>query len=368
MGDKTGIQWTDATWNPIRGCSRISQGCVNCYAERVAARFSGPGQPYEGLAEQRYHLNTIEHRDEQGRYLGQDDLQIYAGPRWTGEVRAIHAQLAQPLRWRRGRRIFVNSMSDLFHEALPVGEIAAVLGVMALAPHHTFQVLTKRADRMGAFFRDYHDGDYERNLNWWINEACQRLPDGLTKGIRLRERLPRVLPLPNVWLGVSAENQATADARIPHLLRTPAAIRFVSAEPLLEEIDLTRINRDSVNSIDALAGTYSYPVPIPHAQINWVIAGAESGPGARPAEVDWYRSLRDQCANAGVALFLKQAINEHYYAYAQSGMARDADGCCDIGIAPGLGSSRKPAGGGHELIGAPYLDGRQYLAFPGLDD
>jgi len=203
MADGTGISWTDATWNPVRGCSRVSEGCRNCYAERVAARFSGPGQPYEDLAD----------RERKGS-------------KWTGVVRLIPAHLADPLRWRRPRRIFVNSMSDLFHESLTNEEIAAVFGVMAAAPQHTFQVLTKRARRM----REWFEWIGTANLDWLRTYAQRALDPTFTK--RYVDR-GTTWPLPNVWIGVSVENQEAADERIPDLVRTPAAVRFLSCEPLL---------------------------------------------------------------------------------------------------------------------------------------
>lgn len=262
MGNKTGIEWTDATWNPVRGCSRVSPGCKHCYAERVAARFCGPGQPYEGLAFRKVTVDGY----------GEDHME----PRWTGEVRLIPEHLADPLRWKRPRRIFVNSMSDLFHEKLSNEEIAAVFGVMAAAPQHTFQVLTKRPEGMREFFR-WMEG-------WGYSDY--RLDGYLADG--------GAWPLPNVWLGVSVENQHYADERIPILLDTPAAIRFVSAEPLLGPVDLLYSAWNGAESLREMAG------------IDWVIVGAESGPGARPMQEDWARSIRDQCAAAGVAFFLKQ--------------------------------------------------------------
>lgn len=198
----TEISWTDRTWNPIRGCSRVSEGCRFCYAEGVAYRFSGPGQPYEGLA-----------RKVNGRAA------------WTGKVRLVESALTEPLSWRKPARIFVNSMSDLFHEHVSDEFIAAVFGVMAAAPQHTFQVLTKRAERMR---------EVVSALSVELVRECT---------LKLTGRMIRgdwMLPLPNVWLGVSCEDQQRADERIPLLLQTPAVVRFVSCEPLLGPIDLSR--------------------------------------------------------------------------------------------------------------------------------
>jgi len=234
MGDKSKIEWTDATWNPVRGCSVVSEGCRNCYAMQVAARFSGEGQAYEGLA----YRNS-------------------SGAHWTGKVRLVEEHLEDPLRWKRPRRIFVNSMSDLFHESLDEIDIGQVFGVMALAKQHTFQVLTKRPARMLSILE--------------TARICFDFDE----------------PLPNVWLGVSVEDQKTADERIPLLMKTPAALRWLSAEPLLGPIDL--------ESIPTLEGS-----------IDWVVVGGESGQGARPMHPDWVRSIGDQCVAAGVPFFFKQ--------------------------------------------------------------
>ena len=290
MADGTGIEWTDATWNPIRGCSRVSEGCRNCYAERVAARFNQPGQPYFGLAKR-----------------------VPGGGRWTGKVKVVEDVLDQPLRWQRPRRIFVNSMSDLFHEQVSNETIERVFAVMALAHWHTFQVLTKRPDRMLEWFRAHR-----QNINVY-DSAVQRLA---AKGPVDWSKMPGDMantrssggtwwPLRNVWLGVSVEDQAAANNRIPLLMETPAAVRFLSCEPLLGPVDATRwvFDRDAAvrrmrNGPAAMnreqADDYIAPC------IDWVIAGGESGPGARPMHPDWPRKLRDDCAAAGVPFFFKQ--------------------------------------------------------------
>jgi protein gp37 len=382
MGDRTGISWCDATWNPIRGCSRVSAGCMNCYAERVAARFSGPGQPYEGLI-----------RVKTNKHVSTND-----GPRivsWSGKVRFVAEHLADPLRWRKPRSIFVNSMSDLFHEQLSNEEIAAVFGVMAAAHWHTHQVLTKRMRRARKWFawldemiehdaelrsgadcalsideaRDVArtallakyaasalDGIGDHNATWWE----QALLDYMSKGHpRASWEVNAVAwPLPNVWLGVSVENQDAADERIPELLATPAAVRFISAEPLLGPVDakLTGCFHEG-------AGTPERPDEFEThtecaARIDWVIAGCESGPGARPCAASWLRSLRDQCADAGVPYFLKQA---HPWMWAAGSKPPPATACDGFGvIAQGPGSRCKPGG----VIELPYLDGKQHAAFP----
>lgn len=295
MSTGTSIEWTDATWNPTVGCSRVSAGCERCYAERFAHRFSGVGQRYEGL--------TV---------LGKQ------GPRWTGEVRLVPARLADPLAWKRPRRIFVNSMSDLFHEKLSDEGIAAVFGVMAAAKRHTFQVLTKRPERMRSWF------------DWVSNETT-----GLMT-IRTSARLvcasaawkvmghsagsvvePSAWPLPNVWIGVSVEDQKTADERIPMLLQTPAAVRWVSYEPALGPIDFERVQWPQKHRVDVLrGGTWELGQGTAlegfcnHSDmetVDWIVVGGESGPGARPFNLAWARSTLDQCRAAGVPAFFKQA-------------------------------------------------------------
>lgn len=290
-----GIVWTDQTWNPVRGCSRVSEGCRNCYAERVAARFSDRFQPYEGLARR-----------------------TPSGPRWTGKVVPVEEHLLDPLRWKTPRRIFVNSMSDLFHENLPDEAIDMIFAVMALCPQHQFQILTKRP---------------ERQLRY-VDSACGRIADRVMEMRKARGDMGCVGPLPhlspgstwwplaNVWLGVSVEDQATADELIPLLQETPAAVRWVSAEPLLGPIDLCCVGHEVEEwdgVIDALRGfTWieewlddfgkerrrhrCQTVP----KLDWVVVGGESGTGARPMHPDWARSLRDQCQTAGVPFLFKQ--------------------------------------------------------------
>lgn len=269
MSENSKIEWTDSTWNPIRGCTRVSEGCRNCYAERVAARFSGEGQPYEGLA----------------RMTSQ-------GPLWTGKIKLVEEHLNDPLRWKKPRLIFVNSMSDLFHEGVPDSFIDRVFAVMALSPQHTFQVLTKRPERMSRYL-------------WSAERRVASLA-----GYSTNEGDWYKWPLKNVWLGVSIEDQKTADERIPLLLQTPAAVRWLSAEPLLGPINF----RWEPYAHEATGETYREYLER-HGKVNqyealrqisWVVAGGESGPGARPMHPDWARSLRDQCAEARVPFFFKQ--------------------------------------------------------------
>jgi protein gp37 len=281
MADRSAIEWTDATWNPTRGCSRVSPGCGGpghaggCYAEGVAARFSNPGFPYHGFAERKR-----------------------TGSKWTGKVALIDHMLTVPLRWTKPRRIFVNSMSDLFHEALSDDDIDKVFAVMALCSQHTFQVLTKRPMRMRDYFSCSTSDICERII---FAASCLGHPHCFTAA-----DLWTLWPLPNVWLGTSVEDQTRADERIPLLLATPAAVRFLSCEPLLGPVDLRRISTHG-GWYDALAGWRDVREgPAPEGIVDWVIAGGESGPGARPMHPDWARSLRDQCTAAEVPFFFKQ--------------------------------------------------------------
>lgn len=280
MGDQReqGIAWTDQTWNPLRGCSRVSPGCENCYAERTAARFTGPGQAYEGLAQ----------ITKAGR------------PQWTGKVRLVLEHLADPLRWKRPRRVFVNSMSDVFHDEVSNETIAAIFGVMSQAPRHVFQVLTKRPERMVAWFAwiDSLSMSPIETLAYCTGRA------GVRELVGCWEPAP-AWPLPNVWLGVTTEDQQRAEERVPLLLRTPAAKRFVSVEPQLGHVDLTTIGEYQGEPLSALEEVVGH---IERARLDWVITGAESGPGARPYDLYWARSLRNQCQRAHVAFFLKQII------------------------------------------------------------
>lgn len=292
MGAKTGISWTDSTWNPIRGCSRVSAGCVNCYAEKVAARFggtdprTGKSMPYAGLT------------DRHGR--------------WNGRVTLVEEHLTDPLRWKKPRRIFVNSMSDLFHENVRDEWRDQIFAVMALASQHTFQVLTKRPERMRAYFAD---SNVEKRVR---QQTIQIQGKGET------DFFMDQWPLPNVMLGVSVENQATADERIPLLLETPAAVRFVSYEPALGPIDFSyhgarglAVYREA-ETVREQVGSGRYPgqifdrpgrrglVRFGGSQLDWIIVGGESGPNARPFDIEWARSTVAQCKEAGVKCFVKQ--------------------------------------------------------------
>lgn len=261
MSDGTGISWADATWNPIVGCSKASPGCAHCYAERMAKRLGAMGQ------------------EQYASVVGSDG--------WNGETRLVEKALDLPSRWKRPRRIFVCSMGDLFHESVPNEWIDRVFAEMAACPKHTFLVLTKRPWRMRTYLQSIADGTARERL---FNHR-----DYQSRFHRLVMQLRKGVPLPNVQLGVSVSTQDDADARIPELLATPAALRYVSAEPLLGPIDLTVDSRNAALCCGSC---------LPHLDL--VIVGGESGPGARPMHPDWVRSIRDQCKTAGTDFFFKQ--------------------------------------------------------------
>ena len=236
MSAQSSIEWTDRTWNPVTGCTKVSAGCKNCYAETIAKRF-------------------------------------WKGRKFTN-VRCHEDRIDDPLKWRKPCRIFVNSMSDLFHEDVPYDFIVRVLDVMHEARRHTFQVLTKRSQRMIEVMRAY------------TCAAPQNLP-------------------PNLWLGVSVENQAAADERIPILLKAPAAVRFLSCEPILGELHLSQWLESELDRY-CRDDCFGIPVNANRAKVDWVIVGGESGPGARPCDVEWIRSIVKQCKAAGIPVFVKQ--------------------------------------------------------------
>lgn len=304
----TKIEWTEKTWNPIVGCSIATPGCTNCYAMKMAWRLgNNPNTPqYHGLT-----------KKVNGKAV------------WTGKVNLVEKALMEPLRRRKPTMYFVNSMGDLFHPSVPDKWIDRVFAVMALCPQHTFQVLTKRADRMREYtmsaaapFRVARPAvDFLCNHKSVTNEMADTIlshgPVDWPDDISIKK-----WPLPNVWLGVSVEDQTRADERIPMLLDTPAAVRFVSAEPLLGPVDLGCIpvmTEDEYGEfpafIDGLTGRATIgdladqELDMGHWKdpgLDWVIVGGESGPNARPMHPDWARSLRDQCVEAGVPFFFKQ--------------------------------------------------------------
>jgi len=259
------IEWTDKTWPVVTGCSHAgSPGCDNCYAARMAATRLKHHQRYRGLAEMK-----------DGK------------PRWTGEVRLNRDVLDQPLHWRKTRMVFVASMGDLFHPKVPFEFVEAVFMFIAdFYDDHIFQILTKRPQRMKQWFD-------------WASHVARQVPDG-----RIAD---------NIWLGVTAENQRTAEERIPTLLETPAAVRFVSCEPLLGPVDLTHYLHGMPEPIGGgIHYVEGWPVgeePMwqqTASPLDWVIVGGESGPNARPMHPAWARRIRDDCMEAGVPLFFKQ--------------------------------------------------------------
>lgn len=273
MSFNTKIQWTDRTWPVTTGCDDASPGCLNCYSKQASYRMGlNPNPKISGA-----YGGTVEKR---------------AGVlRWTGLLRTLPDRLDWPMKWRKPARIFVGNMSDLFHLEVPETFIHAVFGVMRIAHWHTFQVLTKRADRMA-------DVVGRMTIADMMNGVCNWFPRSLEAGCG------GDVVATNVWLGVSVEDQKRADERIPHLLRTPAAVRFLSVEPMLAPIDLSRwmhpfeVSRDEDgNDLGSASGG---------SDIDWVIVGGESGHNARSFDIRWARDIRDQCAAASVACFIKQ--------------------------------------------------------------
>lgn len=281
MADRTSIEWTDATWNPIVGCSVLSPGCTNCYAMRLSG-------------------TRLKHHPSRAGLT----TETKAGPVWTGETRLDERTLLQPLRWRRPRKIFVCAHSDLFHDATPDGWIDRVFAIMALCPQHTFQVLTKRPERLLKYVGNLPNrvvlaADAGHLMGLWPSQCAE-----IERALRM--------PLPNVWIGVTAEDQTRANARIPVLLATPAAKRFVSIEPMLGPIHLDDIVMTGsfsdwhINALHCEEPGETKDHPIGDRTLDWVIVGGESGPNARPMHPDWVRAIRDQCAAAGVPFLFKQ--------------------------------------------------------------
>lgn len=320
MAQNSSIEWTDKTWNFLRGCSRVSEGCRNCYAERTAVRFAKPGEAYHGLVQS-----------------------TPGGPRWTGKVEFFEHILLEPLKWRKPAKVFVNSMSDLFHEDVKDEWLDKAFAVMALTPQHTYQILTKRPERM----REYL-AKPESRMKAWLDAVSGQMivaKPGLmnyagsfgpmidahvVSFADIQKEYLAKWPLPNVWLGVSCEDQKTADERIPLLLQTPAAVRWVSAEPLLGPINFEHITTGhwAYGQVDVLSGYLQGKQPDamydydndpsgwtrnppdkwekgPH-KIHWIVVGGESGPKARPFDIGWARSIIDQCKVADVPVFVKQ--------------------------------------------------------------
>ncbi|MFD7109108.1 phage Gp37/Gp68 family protein [Streptomyces microflavus] len=291
------IEWTEQTWNPTTGCDRISPGCDNCYALTMAKRLKG---------------------------MGSAKYQTDGDPRTSGPGFGITTHpdtLTEPLRWKKPRKVFVNSMSDLFHARVPRDFLAQVFAVMAATPQHTYQILTKRPERaariLGGGCKCGHpNGEHFRaSMEWAATSHSPTYVPGLEHGIYHRSGWP----LPNVWIGTSVENQKYADLRIPALLKTPAAVRFLSCEPMVGPVNLGNALRSDLYRCSC--GTWerdgeqhprcadcghSWSSKPGNSAIDWVIIGGESGPGARPFQPDWATSLIEDSRAAGAAPFVKQ--------------------------------------------------------------
>lgn len=284
MADRTNISWTDATWNVVTGCSKISTGCANCYAAAMAPRLARMGA--KGYTE----LPWTEANSDQNVTLHPD-------------------RLDQPLRTKKaGKKFFTCSMSDLFHEQISDDFLDKVFAVMALANQHTFQVLTKRPRRMAQYIQRVQT-IYPSPWSLVGNVSQQLLGQHAHE---ITAACERGLPLPNVWLGTSAEDQRAADERIPHLLDAPAAVRFVSCEPLVGRVDLRAVRcGDSAITQPGVDSDPGQPMgtfdALRHPDgIDWVIAGGESGPEYREMDEQWAGQLRDDCRLTGTAFFFKQ--------------------------------------------------------------
>lgn len=328
---ETKIEWTDTTWNPVIGCRHVAEGCRHCYAETMSKRLAAMGKKdYASILDAKGKFN--------GRAITRPET------------------LAEPLHWKKLRRVFVNSMSDLFHEDVPFEFIAAVFGIMAACPQHTFQVLTKRPERALEFMQwrwrpanvpntgrtpGGHPARMIGGVKGWNNsEPSRAMADCVSWAYEfgsddVRDKLTDAIPitvsspLPNVEFGVSLSDQGTADYAVPLVLRIPAAVRFVSAEPLIEAVNLRELNavatavRDGKplvvrDQVDALGGVGGGPLAMllgygeKRAALDWIIVGGESGPSARPCDVAWIRSIAQQCKAAGVPVFVKQlGANPH---------------------------------------------------------
>ena len=310
MSGKTSIEWTDRVWNPVAGCSKVSEGCRNCYAERMDRRFNAEWCEWKS-------------------------------PNAKQNVRLHSDRLDQPIRWRKPQRIFVNSVLDLFHEQVPDDYIDQVFGIMLACEyfencHHTFQILTKRPERMRNYLTSttpsellqrwarsveytVHLDDGDVLLSEAVEGFCSSLWDeagrSLTPDDKPWSHPENMFPLKSVWLGVSVENQQAAEERIPLLLQTPASVRFLSMEPLLGKVSFTKLAIIECPTCDDDKRWTNNPRPfVCHhcgneqrvvSKIDWVVAGGESGPNARPMHPDWARSIRNQCVAVGVPFFFK---------------------------------------------------------------
>lgn len=299
MSQQTKIEWAQWSWNFLRGCRRVSEGCGSdrgggCYAERQAIRHAGPGGSYEGLVRS-----------------------TPKGPRWTGELLFVEKILLEPLRRKTPTTYFVNSMSDLFYEKVTNEILDKAFAVMALTPQHTYQILTKRPGRMKDYFANV---ECEARLMTAVGSLLKDImqPSPYRYCSEILRQTEEWIPLKNVWLGVSVEDQKTADERIPLLLDTPAAIRWISAEPLLGPIRLDGgLHRrgEAWPHVKALVSRYDRKQNLKSGAsfylgeligLDWVVVGGESGPGARSCDIENVRSIVAHCKATDVPIFVKQ--------------------------------------------------------------
>lgn len=324
---KSKIEWTDRVWNPVTGCTKISEGCLNCYAERMSKRFAGTW----GLPE--------------------DD---YFG------IRIHQERLEDPLRWKKPSRIFVCSMADIFHEDIPDNFIRRVFQIIEQCcprdwdgkkwlpkPRHTFLILTKRPERMKKFIENYMDDRlvYAKKFDDCPTPEMRNSPAAIAAWQDAK------MLSPHIWLGVTAENQQRADERIPTLLQIPAAVRFVSVEPMLGPVDLDQY-------LPVIVGHNRYHWE--RGDLDWVICGGESGPGARPMNPDWVRRLRDQCVYGGIPFFFKQWGEYCYPEQMKRDTYRETDSAHNLA---GHGEYNKPWRVGKKKAGRE-LDGRTWDEYP----
>lgn len=337
MSTNSKIEWTDATWNPVTGCSWASPGCDNCYAATMTRRLAAMGQTKYA------QLTTAKH--------------------FNGRIATHESELQKPLRWRKPRRVFVNSMSDLFHPRVPFEFVNQVFVMMALAHKHIFQLLTKRPERMKMYFDD-HCCEVESEIAKIERKGGHR---GWLAGRWMRRDPIETWPLPNVQLGTSVEDQQLADERIPRLLACPATVRFLSCEPLLGPMNLfCRYKAGARANVLKLSDIAPCQAARDDRALHWIIAGGESGPGARPMHPDWVRSIRDQCTAASVPFFFKQWGE---FREVEHEAARDGDlGIANNGSTSDWSDDYHPSTAIVRRVGKKragrLLDGREWNEFP----
>jgi protein gp37 len=331
------IEWTEDTWNPIIGCDKVSAGCKNCYAIQTAwIRMHNPAM--------------------KDKYAGTVEKTAAGKLNWTGKVNMHEPSLLKPLKTRKPTVFFVNSMSDLFHDEVPFEFVRTLFGIMAVCKDHTFQILTKRPQRMQAFFDWLKEIDPEM-MDDPANYAYDLCTEyGIETGCG-SAFITESWPLENVWLGVSVEDQEAANERIPYLNSIPAAVKFLSCEPLLGPVNLRKALEDSLK----------YHAGGLKNCISWVIVGGESGHGARPMNPDWARSLRDQCHQAGIPFLFKQWGN---WKYAGGNSRKENIGAWEGAKRPTIGMDAGENDGVYVMVNVGkkaagrVLDGQTYDQFP----